>query len=190
MVVVSFSRPDGSEIAEITVVAGQPVSSTGDISWLDWNFQPRSLALGRPVSFQEDPEEWARSLPSAYARTSIEVRVVSDSATAPSAAEPLQPPPPAPNVASFAAGPPASQSSSYTSGRPRFITEQEAFNSVTGVRRPGPGAKIVLCFVLAAYAIAILVPIVLVHNANQVNQLTIQQPTQQPFPGVQSGTVQ
>jgi hypothetical protein len=45
----------------------------GDGSWLDFAFQPHSDRLGRPVSFYDDAEEWARSLPDAYTTSGLTV---------------------------------------------------------------------------------------------------------------------
>ena len=48
----------------------------GDGSWLDFDFCPYSLTLGGPVSFKEDAEEWARSLPGAYANTEMKATII------------------------------------------------------------------------------------------------------------------
>lgn len=174
MVVVAFARPDGTEIARITVVAGQPVSSTGDVGWLDWNFMPQSVALGRRVSFHEDAEEWARSLPAAYAASSVKVTLVSDSPDV--AAAPFGPPPPS-QIAARTSG----------SGLPRFVSEHDVFNTLTTERRAGPAAVIVVCLLIAAYAIGLIgVAVALDHAAHTSTDISFNQtfqPNQSLTPG-------
>ena len=81
MVTVFFTR-DGARLLELSVQYGQQVKAVGDASWLDYGFRPYSNHLGRPVSFNEDPEEWARSLPFAYAGApGMDVTVTADTAT-------------------------------------------------------------------------------------------------------------
>jgi hypothetical protein len=93
MVSIVFNHA-GRDVLRLTVTYGQPVVILGDASWLDWNYQPNSVRLGRPVSFQEDAEEWARSLPHAYAGSAMTVRVVSDTQVVPH-----HPTPPTPQTA-------------------------------------------------------------------------------------------
>jgi uncharacterized RDD family membrane protein YckC len=71
MVTVSFAR-GGQEFARIVLDNGQCVQSFGDVTWLDLSFAPYSERFGRPVRFTDDAEEWARSLPDAYA---MEIKV-------------------------------------------------------------------------------------------------------------------
>jgi hypothetical protein len=79
MVIVSFVD-NGKELLRISVSYGQPVELMGDHSWLDYDFKVPSQRLGYPVSFHDDPEEWARSLPEAYADTALQAQVVKDTA--------------------------------------------------------------------------------------------------------------
>jgi hypothetical protein len=92
VVVVTFIR-DGQMLARLGVAYGQPVQSEGDCSWIDYTFAPRSARLQRPVSFQEDAEEWARSLPGAYVGSGL---VVEAAETVPAAIAALPPPAPSP----------------------------------------------------------------------------------------------
>ena len=55
----------------------------GDARWLNYNFQPYSHTLHQPVSIYQYAEEWARALPSAYAESAVEARVVADEHTPP-----------------------------------------------------------------------------------------------------------
>lgn len=74
MIVVTFIR-DGQTLARLGVAYGQRVLTEGDCSWIDYGFSPVSTRLQRAVSFQEDAEEWARSLPNAYTGTGLFVEV-------------------------------------------------------------------------------------------------------------------
>jgi len=75
MVRVTFSHRD-SVLLVLSVSERGLEESEGDFSWLDIeHFSPRSHRLGRRIGFHEDPEEWARSLPSSYATTALAVTV-------------------------------------------------------------------------------------------------------------------
>jgi len=77
VIVVTFIR-DGQTLARLGVAYGQRVLTEGDCSWIDYGFSPVSTRLQRAVSFQEDAEEWARSLPEAYAGTPLQAQVIED----------------------------------------------------------------------------------------------------------------
>jgi hypothetical protein len=84
VVTVSFNY-NNQEIARLSVAYGLPVESHGDLSWLDFEnfketFRPFSPTLGHAISWEEDCEEWTRSLASAYADTSLQARVLTDTA--------------------------------------------------------------------------------------------------------------
>lgn len=77
MVTVSFVS-DGKELLRLSVTYGEPTRLLGDDSWLDYDFSVPSSRLGRPITFFEDAEEWARSLPEAYAGTPLQAQVIED----------------------------------------------------------------------------------------------------------------
>jgi hypothetical protein len=73
MVRVEFAK-GRDHLLTLLVDAKGRVRADGDASWLRIeSFQPHSERLGRPVSFHEEPEEWALSLPGAYAGSGLEV---------------------------------------------------------------------------------------------------------------------
>jgi len=96
---------NGQQILEMTLHQGEQAKMDGDASWLDFGYEPYSDRLGRQVSFEEDPEEWGRSLAVAYAGTPTSVEVVKDTGAA--AAVPTPEPP--------AAAPPRATSSTIVS---------------------------------------------------------------------------
>ena len=73
MVRVTFTHKD-YVLLVISVSERGLEENEGDFSWLDIeHFSPLSRRLGRRISFHEDPEEWARSLPTAYASSPLVV---------------------------------------------------------------------------------------------------------------------
>lgn len=84
-------RHQGQQILELTLERGSEPQMNGDGSWLDFSFAPHSQTLGRPVTYEEDPEEWGRSLAAAYEGTPTEVELVADEGAKPQPAhEPAQ----------------------------------------------------------------------------------------------------
>ena len=76
MVIASFFRPNTDvPVLRLIVTYGSPVQIEGDDSWFDFSYRPHSEAYGRPISWEEDAEEWARSLPSAYADSPLRVEI-------------------------------------------------------------------------------------------------------------------
>jgi hypothetical protein len=80
MVIVAFGYR-GVEIFRLAVTYGEPVNAAGDGSWLDRNFRPYSDRLNRSISWEEDCEEWTRSLVYAYRRSRLQAAVLFDSLT-------------------------------------------------------------------------------------------------------------
>jgi hypothetical protein len=79
MVHVAFRRPDEDhDLLVLSVAHGQPVRALGNSAWLDFRFTPFSSELDGPVSFADDCEAWARSLPDAYAGTGLRVYLCGD----------------------------------------------------------------------------------------------------------------
>ena len=80
MVTVVFRRADApsQELLRMDVAYGTAPVMTGDGSWLSASFTPFSERLGRAVSYREDAEEWARSLPAAYAGSGMLCEVTHD----------------------------------------------------------------------------------------------------------------
>lgn len=79
MVIVSFVT-EGQEILRLSVAYGERAKLLGDGSWLDFDFSVPSPRLGHPITYSEDAEEWARSLPEAYAGSAMQAQVVEDTA--------------------------------------------------------------------------------------------------------------
>ena len=96
MVRLSFHR-DTTPLLHLQIHADGRIEAAGDASWLDLDFTPTSSRTGQPVRFHDDPLEWARSLPAAYAGTAMTCTVTEDSG-----GPPLPPPPPQPDPASAA----------------------------------------------------------------------------------------
>lgn len=74
-------------IGTLSASTGVPPTANGDMNWIDYDFKPVSSRLGRPVSLQEDTEEWLRSLVEAYKDSEIRAVVTSD--TNPPIAKPI-----------------------------------------------------------------------------------------------------
>jgi hypothetical protein len=85
VVTLSFvQRSTSEEILRLVVSdSGEYEEILGNASWIDFAFKPVSANLGRLVSFQDDAEEWARSLPSAYENSPLEVTVLKDTGAPP-----------------------------------------------------------------------------------------------------------
>jgi hypothetical protein len=77
MVEVEFSS-GGEKILTVRASQGHSPQFEGDSSWFDENFTPYSERLACPIHWQEDAEEWARSLPQAYAETPTQAQVTRD----------------------------------------------------------------------------------------------------------------
>jgi len=75
MVRVTFTQCSNASVLLVISVSERGIEKNeGDFSWLDIDhFSPLSSSLGRRVSFHENPEEWARSLPTAYASSPLVV---------------------------------------------------------------------------------------------------------------------
>jgi hypothetical protein len=78
--------PDGNiqPILQLTVAYGQPLRAEGDPAWLDFTFQPISRLYGRPITWEEDCEEWVRALVEAYEHSPMQAEVISDTNPRPS----------------------------------------------------------------------------------------------------------
>jgi hypothetical protein len=90
MVRVTFSAPhydsqrkavDYVVQAEL-IVDGHEHSSTGEVRWIDLSIPVIDPATGRQLVFEDDPEAWARLLPTAYRSGDIVLEVVEEMAPA------------------------------------------------------------------------------------------------------------
>lgn len=59
---------------------GQQVEMEGDIDRFDLELPVVSLTAGTQIRYEDDPEEWARSLPTVYHAPDFEAVVVADTA--------------------------------------------------------------------------------------------------------------
>lgn len=63
-------REDTHDVEWVTLVrlrvSGETIEIEGDESLIDFSIPVVSLRTGEPILFEQDREEWARNLPSAY----------------------------------------------------------------------------------------------------------------------------
>jgi len=83
MVRIEFCRPtwddDDVAVVAVLVVKGRDVHVDGDMAGvIDFTMPVMSVNHERPIQFDEDPEEWARSLPGSYRAPDLFARVVAD----------------------------------------------------------------------------------------------------------------
>jgi hypothetical protein len=83
MVTIEFCRPtwDGDDVAVVAVltVKGRDAKVEGAMAGvIDLTMPVMSLNHARSLRFDEDPEEWARSLPGSYRAPDLFARVVAD----------------------------------------------------------------------------------------------------------------
>lgn len=97
-VCVSFSRvapgQPPHELLRLTAKRGLPPLAEGDASWVNLRYRPHSARLGRTVGFNEDPEEWLRSLAESYEGTGLKAIILRGGYRQPAPA--AAPPRPAP----------------------------------------------------------------------------------------------
>lgn len=68
------------ETVAVLHVDGERVEIDGDGAKIDRSLPALSLTTGKQIRFDEDPEEWARSLPTVFHAPDFEAVVVQDTA--------------------------------------------------------------------------------------------------------------
>lgn len=78
MVELSYRDRDGQEVLRLKISNGHPPRCNGNHHLVELGLCPFSSRLGRPVSYQESAEEWARCLPPLYQNTDLDVEILFD----------------------------------------------------------------------------------------------------------------
>lgn len=68
------------ETVAVIRVDGETVEVKGDEARIDRSLPALSLSTGKQIRFEDDPEEWARSLPTVFHAPDFEAVVVEDTA--------------------------------------------------------------------------------------------------------------